>query len=97
MEEGGAEETTFARRYLGLTEEEGLHWGMIRGGMCSNANLFVAQMQDFLGLGAQARTNVPGTLGGNWQWRLLPGQLTAELAERIGEMTRMYGRSVCSA
>lgn len=97
MEEGGAEETVFARRYLGLSEEEGLHWGMIRGGMCSRANLFVAQMQDYLGLGAQARTNVPGTLGENWQWRLLPGQLTAKLAERMGEMTRMYGRSVCKA
>ena len=38
--------------------------------------------------------NTPGTLGGNWQWRLLPGQITPELAEKLHEMTRIYGRLV---
>ena len=81
-----------ARQYLGLNEQEGFHWGILRGGMSSVADLFVAQMQDYLGLGADARMNTPGTLGGNWQWRLLPGQLTDELADRIARMTWMYGR-----
>lgn len=81
-----------ARQYLGLNDQEGFHWGILRGGMSSVADLFVAQMQDYLGLGADARMNTPGTLGGNWQWRLLPGQLTDELADRIARMTWMYGR-----
>jgi len=82
-----------AKRYLGLNEEEGLHWGIIRGGMSSVADLFLAQLQDYLGLGADSRTNTPGTLGGNWQWRLLPGQLTQQLAQRMDDMARLYGRS----
>lgn len=92
-EETSPEDLDLAIRYLGLSEEEGINWGIIRGGMSSVANLFVAQMQDYLGLGAEARMNTPGILGSNWQWRMLEGQATQELAERIGEMTRITGRS----
>ena len=66
---------------------------VIRGGMSSVAELFVAQMQDYLGLGEGHRMNTPGTQSGNWQWRLLPGELTPELAERIRRMTVLYGRT----
>ena len=57
------------------------------------ADLFIAQMQDYLGLGSEARMNTPGILGGNWQWRMLPGQITDELTARIARMTSLYGRS----
>ena len=60
--------------------------------MSSVADLFVAQMQDYLGLGGESRMNTPGMPTGNWQWRLLPGQLTPGLAKQIGEITWMYGR-----
>ena len=82
----------YARRYLGLNSREGINWGLIRGGMSSVAELFVAQLQDYLGLGAEGRINEPGTLGGNWRWRLQPGQLTGELCDKIYEFTKMYGR-----
>jgi 4-alpha-glucanotransferase len=36
--------------------------------------------------------NYPGRPGGNWGWRLLPDQLRAEVAERLGELTSLYGR-----
>ena len=88
-----ADDVELAARYLGLNENEGLTWGFIRGGMSSVADLFVAQMQDYLELGAEARTNTPGTLGNNWQWRMLPGQATPELAARIAAATKLYGRS----
>ena len=87
------EDIAMAIKYLGLNEEEGFHWGILRGGMSSVAELFVAQMQDFLGLGAEARMNTPSTLGGNWQWRLTEGQITEKLTAKIAEMTRLYGRS----
>ena len=45
------------------------------------------------GLGAGHRMNIPGTQSGNWQWRLLPGELTPELAEKIRRMTVLYGRA----
>ena len=84
-----------AVRYLGLNREEGFCEGMLRGGMGSVAELFVAQMQDWLGLGAEARMNQPGTVGGNWQWRMRAGQATEKLAEKIAAMTALYGR--CAA
>ena len=66
---------------------------MLRGGMGSVAELFISQMQDWLELGACARMNRPGTLGGiNWRWRMTPGQASPELAERIFQMTKLYGR-----
>ena len=87
------EDIEMAVKYLGLNEEEGFHWGVIRGGMSSVADLFVTQMQDFLALGAEARMNTPSTLGTNWQWRLTEGQITETLTSKIADMTRLYGRS----
>ena len=91
--EAAPEDVEMAVAYLGLNEEEGFHWGMIRGGMSSVADLFVVQMQDYLGLGAEARMNTPGILGGNWQWRLQKGQITPALTKRIAETAQLYGRS----
>jgi len=82
-----------ARRYMGLNDEEGLIWGMVRQGASSVAVLFFAQMQDYLGLGAESRINIPGTMGGNWCWRMQEGQATHELAQRIAAVTRLYGRA----
>lgn len=91
--EANPDDAAFSVRYLGLNEQEGYVWGMLRGGMGSVANLFIAQMQDYLCLGNEARMNIPGTLGGNnWKWRLLPGEITDELIEKISAMTKMYGR-----
>ncbi|MDO4573062.1 MAG: 4-alpha-glucanotransferase, partial [Clostridia bacterium] len=87
-----ADDRRLAARYLGLSQTEGLHWGFIRGGMASVADLFVAQMQDYLGLGDEARMNLPGTVGGNWLWRMEPDVLRPALAERIAEYTRIFGR-----
>lgn len=81
-----------ARQYLGVREGEGLAWAMIRGGMGSVADLFIAQMQDYLGLGAEARMNQPGTTAGNWRWRMAPGAASPALARRIARYTWMYGR-----
>ena len=83
----------YACKYLGIGEEEGFNWGIIRGGMSSVANLFVAQLQDYLGLGKYNRINTPGTDSGNWQWRTLSEELTEELAQKIHDMTVMYGRT----
>ena len=81
-----------AEDYLGLNDREGYVRGLIRGGMSSVARLFVAQMQDYLELGNEARMNVPGIQGGNWQWRMLEGQITPELTAWIARMTTLYSR-----
>jgi len=85
-------ERAFAEKYLGVSGEENVRLALLRAGQGSVAELFVAQMQDYLGLGSESRINVPGVAEGNWRWRLLPGQVTAELAEEIHAMTSLYGR-----
>ena len=81
-----------ARAYLGLNEEEGIAWGLMRGAWSSVADLAIVPMQDVLSLGSEARMNTPGTSGGNWRWRLLPGQLTPELARRLHRQMELFGR-----
>lgn len=90
--EAAPDDVAMAVEYLGLNDAEGFNFGMIRGGMSSVADLFVVQMQDYLGLDAQSRMNIPSTLGCNWKWRLLPGRCTEELAAKIRRMSWMYGR-----
>lgn len=92
LAEADPEDIAVAKAYLGLHEEEGYDWGILRGGMSSVASLFVAQMQDYLGLGKAARMNTPGTNTGNWQWRMLPGEASPSLAQKIQKMTRLFGR-----
>ena len=86
------EVTDLATEYFGLNEKEGFVRGMIRGGMSSVSNLFIAQMQDYLELGDDARMNVPGTTLGNWRWRMKPGEIPEDLAAKIARMTELYGR-----
>ena len=82
-----------AKAYLGLNREEGIINGLIRGCMGSVSRLCVIQMQDYLELGAEARMNFPGTLSqDNWTWRAASDFAAPELATKIREITRRYGR-----
>ncbi len=82
-----------AEAYLGLNDEEGWVWGMIRGAMSSVSDLCVVQMQDYLELGAEARMNQPGTLSGkNWTWRAKADFAPEALAQRIFRITQLFGR-----
>ncbi len=65
---------------------------MIAAALSSAADTAVIPIQDWLGLGDEARMNFPSTLGNNWKWRLVPGQLTDQLAEEMKEMTELYMR-----
>ena len=79
---GGAD-ADYAMRCLGVYDVARLPEALLRAGMGSRAELFIAQMQDVLGLGAESRMNTPGTASGNWVWRLLPGQADAQTAARL--------------
>lgn len=90
------EDKAFCNQYLNLGKcgsEEEIKWEFIRAVLSSVANLAVIPMQDYLGLGSQARINTPSTLGGNWIWRMKKGAFTKELAEEIREMSVLYGRA----
>jgi 4-alpha-glucanotransferase len=63
-------------------------WGLVRLALSSRARSAIVPMQDVLGLGDEAQMNHPGTVGnGNWQWRLQPGQLDHEAAQRLLQAT----------
>ena len=90
--EADPSELDFARRYLGLNEEEGLVRGMMRGAATTVCRTVIYQMQDLLLLDNDSRMNRPGQRDGNWRWRMLPDQLTVERAGFLRELTRMTGR-----
>ncbi len=73
---------------------ETIHNDLIKLAFGSKAKVAIAPLQDYLGLGSEARLNTPGTSGHNWRWRLLAGQLTPELCESVGEMTSSCGRGI---
>ena len=61
---------------------------MVRMVMNSKARIAVAPMQDVLGLGARATMNHPGTVGGNWLWRMEPGAATPALAAKLNALNK---------
>jgi len=80
--------------YLGREESvERIHWELIRLAMMSVADMAIFPMQDILGLSEEARMNRPATTQGNWQWQLVPEQLTPTLATKLLEITEVYGRT----
>ena len=81
-----------ARDYLGISELEPASLALIRGGMGTASCLFVAQMQDWLALGSEARMNVPGTTINNWEWRMTPDVCDKELKAHIYRYTKLFGR-----
>lgn len=94
FEELSGEDRRFAEEYLNLDpkKREELHWDFIRLTLECVADTAIIPMQDYLGLGPQARMNQPSTLGNNWCWRLVPGQITDELLDKIARMMKIYGR-----
>jgi len=91
-EAGDAERERFCR-YLGRkVSVDEVSWELIRLAMMSVANTVFMPMQDFLGLGREARMNTPATPKGNWEWRLNPEQITAGLSAKILELVKTYAR-----
>ena len=84
-------EREFARRYMHSDGRE-IHWDFIRTLLGSVAELAIVPLQDVLGLGSEARMNVPARPSGNWRWRFAAGALTPEVRGRLREITEDYGR-----
>lgn len=88
-----AADRNFARRYLDIPRgKKEVEWEFIRAALASVADTAIIPMQDYLGLGGEARINLPSTLGNNWRWRMRGDACAPQLAERIREMTKLYGR-----
>jgi 4-alpha-glucanotransferase len=85
------EERCHASAYLGH-DPEGMNWAFIRAAQASIADLCVVPLQDVLGLGSEARMNVPSCPDGNWLWRCQPRALTCELAARLATIAEVSDR-----
>ena len=94
----GADERVrdFARRYLGRDGSD-ISWDLMRLAWTSVACMALAPLQDVLALGSEARMNFPGRAEGNWAWRFAEGDLTSVLAERLGDLTTLAGRTGAEA
>ncbi|MCQ2485582.1 MAG: 4-alpha-glucanotransferase [Clostridia bacterium] len=88
------EALTFAKKYLAVNKGEDLVNACIRALFQSVCDTVIIPMQDWLGLGSEARINVPSTSAGNWTWRMTGDELTDSLTKRIAEMTKLYFRNI---
>ena len=84
-------EIDMALRYMGRNKSDAV-WDLIRLALSSVADIAILPMQDVLGLGTEARMNIPSTVENNWRWRMSENQLNAELAGKLREMNILYGR-----
>jgi len=84
-------ERELAESYVGPCED-GIEWGMIRAAEHSVANLCILPLQDVLGLGSEARMNVPSLEDGNWRWRFDPALLKAEIAKKLATIAEISDR-----
>lgn len=86
-------ERAFCLRYLNSDGRE-IHWDLIRAVFASVADTAIVPLQDVLGLGGEARMNLPASTAGNWNWRYKAKDLKAEHAERLSELAKLYGRNL---
>ncbi len=93
LEGQNGETLDYVADYLGLESKDNIPWGILKAGMASVADTFIAQMQDYLELGAEARMNEPGLLSTkNWSWRMEKDAITPALTKKIRHLTRLYER-----
>ncbi|QEG42687.1 4-alpha-glucanotransferase [Roseimaritima ulvae] len=76
--------------YLG--GDQPVHWQLIAAVWESKSDTAIVPMQDLLGLGNEARMNLPGKAKGNWQWRVEASTWTADLAAQLKQLTSKSGR-----
>lgn len=62
-------------------------WRFVEWALGSRAKTAILPFQDLLGLDTRSRMNTPGTVRGNWRWRLQAKELTDDLADRLAAAT----------
>jgi 4-alpha-glucanotransferase len=87
------DEQDHVRRYLARDGTD-IAWDLMRLAYASVADTAVVPLQDLMSLGNEARMNFPGKTGGWWTWRYTSEMLTDFIAERLGELTEIFGRNI---
>ncbi len=86
----------WVRQTLGVEDERAVVDAMIETAMQTRGVMSVIPLQDFLGLGSEARMNVPGTVEGNWRWSFSWSDLPNDLSEKIHQWVENSHRSAFS-
>jgi len=73
---------------------ETIHTDLIKAAFSTDAKLAIAPLQDYLGLGSEARINTPGTSSNNWRWRVQDGQLNSDVLAQVANMVQASGRAL---
>ncbi len=81
----------FCLEYLNSDGKE-IHWDLIRLAFSSVADSAIVPMQDILGLGSDARMNIPGTAHDNWRWRYNKKLITKQISERLLKYAKVFER-----
>jgi 4-alpha-glucanotransferase len=81
------------RRYFNVSGDNAA-WDLIRAAFLSVANVAVVPMQDVLSLDTTHRMNTPGTMEGNWRFRLKEGQLCPNDAEHLAYLSKLSDRNL---
>ena len=87
------DERRIFRNYMGpVAQGEGPSRAIIRAALASVADRAVIPLQDYLGLGSDARMNTPATEKGNWEWRAREEHFSQELSDEMAALAHIYGR-----
>lgn len=82
----------FADDYLNIQSDKDVEMNFVRAALASVADTAIIPMQDYLGLGSEARINTPSTLGDNWKWRMGKDDFSEDVIEKVYAMTKLYAR-----
>lgn len=87
------EEREYCKKYTGATDTD-ISLPFVRVAFASVAHTVIIQMQDVLELDSSHRMNIPGVLGGNWEWRMLPGAFTKGRRKFLLSLAETFGREL---
>jgi 4-alpha-glucanotransferase len=88
----GQQDLDFTKEYLNVRDRNDICQSLIRTALGSVADTAIIPIQDYLGLGSEARINTPSTLGGNWQWRIEKGACNDGLSRYMLGLAKTYAR-----
>ena len=87
------EQQQYINRYTHRRHDESICQAMIRQLFATVSHIAIATMQDILALPASSRMNTPSTIGGNWEWRMQPSDLTQAKKDFLRQVTALYHRA----
>ncbi|VEH67189.1 4-alpha-glucanotransferase [Rodentibacter pneumotropicus] len=88
-----AEQQQYVNDYTHRGVDESVCQAVIRQLFATVSNTAIATMQDILDLPTYSRMNIPSTIGGNWQWRMLKTDLTQDKKDFLTKITTLYQRA----